>query len=498
MLGRKRISAVPKSTQSINWAPQPGPQHAALHCPYPEIFFGGARGGGKSDTALGRAGYRAGLYGKHYNGVIFRIELPQADDLIERARELYDGFATYNGQQTAFRFSNGARLRFRPLRTIADATKYQGQNLTDAGIEEAGNYPDPKPILRLFGALRSAHGVPTSLFLTGNPGGPGQQWIADRYINPAPMGMRPLIQTFGEGENMVRHKAIYIPSKLKDNQVMLRSDPNYVAKLHLVGSKELVRAWLEGDWGAIEGAYFDNWSTERHVCRPFEIPDHWLKFRSLDWGSARPFSVGWWAVASDDTPIRDGVVVPRGGLIRYREWYGAKSPNTGLKLTVEQVAEGIAQRTPVDENITYSVADPAMFSEDGGPSMAERMAKYKIFLTRADNARVARNGAMGGWDMLRHRLDGEDDSRPMIMCFHTCADSIRTIPALQHDEKNPEDLNSDMEDHAADEWRYACMSRPWTRPAPTDYDPIKEMVKPPTFDQIVAAHDAEQSQRKRI
>jgi hypothetical protein len=467
-----------------------------LHCPYPEIFFGGARGGGKSDTALGRAAWRAGLYAQHYNGVIFRTELPQADDLIERAREIFDGFAQYNGQQTSFRFNNGARLRFRPLRTIADAMKYQGQNLTDAFVEEAGNYADPAPIFRLFGALRSAHNVPTCLFLTGNPGGPGQQWISHRYVDPSPGGMVPLIQTVGEGDAAQQHKAIYIPSRVNDNQVLLRSDPAYVAKLHLVGSKELVRAWLEGDWSAIEGAYFDNWSARRHVVRPFEIPDHWLRFRSVDWGSARPFSIGWFAVASDDTPIGDGLVLPRGGLVRFREWYGASAPNKGLKLTAEQVADGIVQRTP--EQIAYTVADPAMFAEDGGPSLAERFSRCKVPMIRADNKRVGVRGMMGGWDMLRARLNGESDDRPMICCFNTCSDSIRTIPALQHDEMKPEDVNTDMEDHAADEWRYACMSRPWVKEPEIQRDPLEEAKQPLTFDQQMRYHEQQERQRQRL
>ena len=74
-------------------------------------------------------------------------------------------------------------------------------------------------------------------------------------------------------------------------------------------------------------------------------------------------------------------------------------------------------------------------------------------------------GAMGGWDQMRARFVGDEDGRPMIVCFSTCVDSIRTIPALQHDPDKPEDLDSDMEDHAGDDWRYGCMSRPWARVA---------------------------------
>lgn len=482
------------STRPIIWAPQPGPQEALISCPYREILFGGARGGGKTDAVAGRVAIRALTYGDKYNAVIFRREMPQSDDLMERCEQLWGQYGRYNRSTSSFRFSNGARVRFRPLLRDIDASKYQGQNLVDAIVEEAGNYPDPSPILKLYGTLRSAQGVPTSLLLTANPGGAGQQWIKQRYRIDGPnSGMVPIEETLPNGAIA---KRIFIPSKVQDNLILLKNDPEYVNNLYLVGSKELVKAWLEGDWNAIEGAFFDCWDNNTHILQPFEIPEHWLKFRSMDWGSARPFSVGWWAVAGEEYKIPGGVLLPRGSMVRYREWYGASAPNKGLKLTVEAVADGVKERSG-DENITYTTADPAMFAEDGGPSMAERMANRGVRLRRADNARVSRKGSMGGWDMMRMRMIG-DDLGPRLYCFKTCTDSIRTIPVLQHDTTNAEDLDTESEDHAADEWRYGCMSRPWVRGKGVDYDAIKEMQKRPTFEQIAAAHDAEQGKRKRI
>jgi hypothetical protein len=228
-----------------------------------------------------------------------------------------------------------------------------------------------------------------------------------------------------------------------------------------------LRAWLEGDWTVIEGAYFDCWRYEKHVVEPFEVPAHWARFRSMDWGSAKPFSVGWWAIVGDDFAASGVRILPRGALVRYREWYGVFGPNVGLKMTAEAVGAGIAQRESRDPNLRYGVLDPACFKEDGGPSIAERINK-ELLAARlrpfhaADNARVPQRGSMGGWDQLRSRLVGQD-GRPMIYCFSTHADSIRTIPALQHDPARPEDVNTESEDHAADEWRYACMSRPFVR-----------------------------------
>ena len=392
------------------------------------------------------------------------------DDAIERSKEIYTKIgAQWHDQKKTWTFPNGARLRFRPLERTSDADKYQGQNITDACVEEAGQYPESAPIDRLNGVLRSAYGVPTQLILTGNPGGAGQQWIKARYVDPCSDGYRVLVRKLPNGSE---HKYVFIPSLLEHNRRLMEVDSDYVNRLYLVGSPKLVDAWLRGNWMAIEGAFFDCWSSE-HVIRPFEIPDDWMRFRSGDWGSAKPFSIGWWAVASDDTKTPDGWI-PRGAMVRYREWYGAAKdtqgqtmPNQGLKMHAEMVGSGIKQREK-DEHIDYGVMDPSAFAKDGGPSIVDRMG---VFFRRADNKRVGTKGAIGGWDQMRARLEGEDFgepmyTRPMIYCFNTCVDSIRTIPALQHDETRPEDLDTDMEDHAADEWRYACMSRPYVKAAP--------------------------------
>jgi hypothetical protein len=193
----------------------------------------------------------------------------------------------------------------------------------------------------------------------------------------------------------------------------------------------------------------------------------------MDWGSASPFSVGWWVIVQDDYAI-DGRVLPRGCMARYREWYGMRpgEPNVGLKLHAEEVGKGIAEREQ-GENIAYGVLDPSAFKEDGGPSIAERIARGsggRVWFRRGDNTRLPSRGAMGGWDQLRARLVGDADGRPMIVTFATCVESIRTIPFLQHDPDRPEDLMTDSEDHAGDEWRYACMSRPWV--------PVREARKP--------------------
>ena len=457
---------------SVVWSPQPGPQKALIDCPVPEILFGGARAGGKTSGVLGKYGIKAA--DKHFNAIFFRRELPSLDDAIEESKSIYPQLgARWNEQRKLWRFPNGARIRFRPLETLADCDKYQGQNISSCCIEEAGTYPDSRVIDRMQGALRSAYGLPTQLILTANPGGVGQQWIKERYIDACPQGMKVCERNVGRGR---KRKFVYIPSKITDNKILLRNDPSYIDRLHLVGSDALVKAWLEGDWNAVQGAFFDCWN-ENHIINPIPIPAYWLRFRSFDWGSASPFSVGWWAV-SDGSEV-DGRVYPKNSLIRYREWYGAKGPNIGLKLTNNQISDGIRSRE--NEKITYGVADPSIFISQGGPSIAEQMAKEGIIWRKADNRRVGKQGAMSGWAEMRSRLIGID-GRPMIYTFSNCLDSIRTIPTLPHDDVRLEDVDTRSEDHAADEWRYACMSRPWTmnrKPTP------ESIIKQPTFDEML-------------
>lgn len=489
---------------TVAWQPQPGPQTALINCPIEEILFGGARGGGKTDAVLGKYAIKDQRYGTQLNAVFFRPEMPQQDDLIERAKEIYlPTGAVWYEQRKTFRLPWGGRLRFRPLSNIQDAQKYQGQNVTDAAVEEAGNYADSAPIDRLFGCLRSAHGVPVQMILTANPGGPGHQWIKQRFIDPAPKGNELLTRTLKNG---MTHRYIFIPSRVQDNRVLALRDPDYINRLHLVGSDELVRAWLEGDWSVVLGAYFDCWNPAKHVIRPFEIPKHWLRFRSGDWGSARPFSFGWWAVASENFTHPEGFVIPKGALVRYREWYGVVrdgqtgqiTPNTGIKMPAEMVGEGLVKREKDDPrgSIRYGVIDPAAFASDGGPCIAERIymgSGRKIIFRPADNRRVAKRGAIGGWDQVRGRLIGEDFGeplgfRPMIYFFSTCTDTIRTLPALQHDETRPEDLDTNAEDHAADDVRYACMSRPWTIPAAQPQKPIDD-IRSVTIGQLWKDHN---------
>lgn len=474
------------------WRAQPGPQEALVACPVFEVFYGGARGGGKTDGSLGDWLKHSGTFGEAAVGVFFRRTFKQLSEVIARSHQLYSKVgAKWNGEKATWTMPGGARLLFRYLERDSDAQEYQGHNYTRLYIEEATNFPSSRPIDMLKATLRSPTGVPTGIRLTGNPGGPGHAWVKKRYIDPAPEGYQILEEEFVNpftGEKLVLER-VFIPSKLKDNKLLMDNDPLYVAKLQQTGGKQLVEAWLLGRWDIIDGAFFAEFNPDLHVLSNDwldRIPRHSLVFRAFDWGYAKPFSCGWYAVSDG----RWGL--PRGALVKFHEWYGSDGkPNNGLRLDAGLVAEGIRERESMLKErygikVTFGAADPSIFTRDGGPSIAEEMMRRGISWVKADNKREP------GWQQVRRRLVGVA-GQPMLYFLESCQDTIRTLPLLQHDERDAEDLDTDGEDHAGDETRYACMARPWTRDDPGLPKPPPTLAKLPgqyTFNDVLEMNRA--------
>lgn len=476
------------------WTPQWGPQADAIMArSIVEMLYGGAAFGGKTDFLLGDFLQDVPIYGSAWRGILFRRTTGELDDIIQRSKELYPRTgAFYNDSKFIWRWPNGASLRLRYLEQDKHKFRYQGHAYSWIGWDELTQWATDSPYRYLRARLRSAQqDIPVKrIRCTANPGGVGHGWVKGKFITPAPGGYRVMKDPDTGGS------VVFIPSRLSDNKIGLINDPTYADRLRGLGSKALVNAMLEGDWDVIEGAYFDCWSHKQHVVRPFAIPPEWPRFRSMDWGSASPFSVGWWAVVQDDYKIADGRVLPRGAVVRYREWYGTRDPSApgkGLKLSAGKVGEGIARLEAKDPKLVGAVLDPSTFKQDGGPPISEminrELIKNKLMPFReADNTRVStrdskdKRGPMSGWDQMRSRMVGtaeQDDSgvvdwstgKPMVYCFDTCVASIRTIPALQHDPMKAEDLDTSSEDHAADDWRYALSSRPWLRPTAEKVEP---------------------------
>ncbi len=475
------------------WEPQPGPQALAVSARFvTELLYGGARGGGKSSYLLGDF-LQDTPQGTGWAGIVFRRSYPELEELVKQAKEMYLPLgATWKISDRTFTFPSGATLKLRHIDGEDDAMLYQGHEYAWIGFDELGNWQNLNAYKKLKATLRGTDSAVTHrrIRATANPGGPGHHEVKNYFIDHNPQGFEMV--TSPEGTTRM-----FIPAKVTDNKILMQADPGYVARLREVGSPELVRAWLEGDWNVITGAYFPEFSTLQHVIAPFAIPNYWLKFVAGDWGSASPFSFHWYAVSDGTISIPDlrppdslsfathrpNRLIPKGAIVCYREFYGCVPGmvNTGLRWPASRVAEGIKARTPKHEKITYRVLDPSAFKQDGGPSHAEVMARAGVFFRPADNTRLA------GWGAIRERLTGIDADpdidngvgTPMWYCFNTCVALIRTLPSLQHDTKNPEDCDTNGEDHAPDDLRYACMSRPWSRPKPTP-----ERMAPKTLQEV--------------
>lgn len=485
----------------VIWSPQPGPQTALLECPVFEIFYGGARGGGKTESSIGDWLQHSAQYGEAAIGIFVRRKLTQLSEVIARTKQIFKPLgATYNEQQKTWTMPGGARLRFVYLERDSDAEEYQGHNYTRVYVEEVTNFPSSAPIDKLRATLRSGSGVPVGMRLTGNPGGAGHNWVKRRYIDPDPRGFKLItesmdIEYLENGvlvKQVVSLDRVFIPSKISDNQLLMRNDPTYILRLRQSGSAALVKAWLEGNWDIVDGAFFDEWDQAKHVLETQfwlkKIPLSAPRFRAFDWGSAKPFSCGWYAISDGTWGL------PKNALLKYHEWYGATGPNKGLKLQAQDVAQGIKEREKdMDRVIKYGVADPSIYIQDGGPSIAQMMAIKGIQWRRADNKRIA------GAEQMHIRLKGDyfrqsaewepgawDQWTPMLYFLDCCEDSIRTIPTLQHDEDNPEDLDTEAEDHAYDETRYGVMSRPWLpRVQPPEASRLPRLPSETTINELI-------------
>lgn len=430
-----------------------------------EILYGGAAGGGKSHLmrvcaiawCVDIPGIQVYLFRRTYPD-LWKNHMEGPSSFPSMLGEwVASGFVKLNLSDGQVIFNNGSKIHLCHCQNEKDVFKYQGPEIHALLIDELTHFSESiyrflRGRCRLGAFVKSIPdkwaGQFPRIMAGANPGGIGHHFVKATFID----GVVPLVKRTMDKKDggMVRQ---YIPARLDDNPTM---DDGYADKLSGLGNEALVRAMLDGDWEIVAGAYFTEFSREKHVVKPFAIPMHWTRYRAFDWGSAKPFACYWIAVS-------DGSITkyPHGALIVYREYYGMKEgePNKGLKMPADRVAQGIYKKDQKEttESGGFGVADPAIFSEDGGPSIAETMRKEKVRWRSADNKRKA------GWEQVRIRLNGDDDDVPLLYVFETCVHLIRTLPALQHDDHDQEDVNSDQEDHGPDALRYGCMARPIVR-----------------------------------
>ena len=182
--------------------------------------------------------------------------------------------------------------------------------------------------------------------------------------------------------------------------------------------------------------------------------------RSYDFGYGKPFSMAWWAVDYD------------GVLYRIMEMYGCtQTPNEGVKWSPDEQFRRIREVEDTHpwlkgRKIVDSVADPAIWDASRGESIAETAARYGIYFTPGDNQRIP------GWMQVHYRLQFDQEGYARMYVFDSCRAFIRTMPLMMYSETHPEDLDTTLEDHVADEVRYMCMSRPVKPMVPVQQQPV--------------------------
>ena len=419
------------------------------------IAFGGARGGGKSWLVR----TKAKLLAVKYPGIKILIVRCTYTELINNhinpLREELHGIAKYNKTEKIFTFPNGSTIKFGYCNNDNDLSQYQGAEYDIEFIDEATNLEEMW-IKKLTACLRGVNNFPKRVYYTMNPGGRSHTYIRRIFVD----------RKFEEGEDPDDY--MFVQSLVTDNKALMAKQPDYIKQLEALPPK-LRMAWLEGRWDIFEGQFFEDFRETpdpmkaaeegltveelkeqrrwTHVINPFEPPKGWTICRSYDFGYNKPFSCAWWAVDYD------------GVIYRIMELYGCtKTPNEGVKWSPDkQFAEiaRIEREHPwlAGRQIT-GVADPAIWDKSYGISIAEVAMKAGVHFVPGDHKRIP------GWMQCHYRLQFDDNGYPRMYVFNNCKGFIRTVPGLMYDEHKPEDIDTDGEDHAADEWRYFCMSRP--------------------------------------
>ena len=407
------------------------------------IGYGGARGGGKSWAMRTKLVLLALRY-PGLNLLLLRRTLPELrENHLMPLQKLLCGTAAYGSGARAFQFANGSRIRLGYCDSEADVFQYQGQEYDVIGVEECTHFTWTQ-VQFLMTCNRSVRpDFNARMYFTGNPGGVGHAWFRRLFVK----------KQFMETEKSEDYE--FIPATVDDNEFLLNYDPGYVAVLDALPEK-LRRAHRYGDWDVFEGQFFSEFIDApshyqdrqwTHVIEPFSPPSAWPVYRSFDFGYARPFSCGWWAVDYD------------GRLYRILELYGCTdSPNTGLKWPPEKIFAEIARMEREHPYLKgkriFGVADPSIWDASRGVSIEETAAGSGVYFDKGDNARIP------GWMQMHYRLAFDENGIPMLYCFSNCAGFVRTLPTLVFSKTNPEDLDTTGEDHIADETRYLCMARP--------------------------------------
>ncbi len=426
-------------------------QRLAIECPYETVLYGGAKGGGKTESTRFKILQHAQMYGKHAKILFLRQSLTELEPIIMESLDRFRGLGVWKEQKKTFIFNNGAFCMFNYLEG-SSAKKYQGHEYTLIIVDEVGQFDSLSTIDIIRGCLRSPHGVPCQLYMTCNPGGVLHNQIKAQYIDPAPLGMTPIEDGRDDKGNVIAWK-VYIPATLFENPALEKNRAQYINSVKKMGgSPEMIKALLYGDWSAMGGdAFGSSWNKEIHVMRRFRIPDNWRVIECYDDGQSAPWACVWFAISDgSDYILPNGELRPtiKGDIFVISELYGWNGrPNEGTNESTRSKASKIlAKEEILGYKISRRIADSAMFSTKHN-SIADEFASCGVYFERCDKSPGSR---IIGANLFRHYLLGaiERKDNPGIFFFDNCVNCIRTIPTLPRAKDNMDDVQSThVEDH---------------------------------------------------
>lgn len=503
----------------VVWKPLPGSQSLALSCPCNEILYEGTRGPGKTAAQLARFRRNVGAgYGSFWRGIIFDTEYKNLADIITQSKRMYRMFndgARYlaSASELKWIWPTGEELLFRFGKEEDDYWDYHGQEFPFIGFNELTKQQSSGFYEMMFSCMRSSFrptdypkengelikSIPLEMFSTTNPFGVGHSWVKKRFIETAPRGtvVRETQTVFNpqtEREEDITLTRVAIHGSYKENPYL---DPQYIAMLMGIKDPNRKKAWVGGSWDVTSGGRFDHlWNANLHVIKPFKIPDSWIVDRSHDWGESKPFSNLWWAQSDgSEATLHDGnkFCPPAGSLILIGEWYGCPSDelNKGLNMSSTNVAKGvmwidkrlvgIEEEEPKEtkgqgqihimpgicKKIIPGPADSAIYNTaDNELSIGQKMEKQGVKWVESNKKPGSRiNGASLFADMLEAVVEGKKTEagmpeKPAFYVFDYCRGWISRIPVLVRDSKNPDDVDTQQEDHDWDATRYRVLHSP--------------------------------------
>ena len=432
-----------------------------------DVFCGGGRGGGKSYGLAYLALRHAEQYAERARILYLRKTYKGLADYELVTRELfgmvYGTAARFNSAEHTWRFPNGGYLELGQLETAADYQKYQGRSFSLLLVDEAGQYSDPSLLDMMRSNLRGSKDIPIRMIVAANPGGPGHAWIAKRYVFQS----APWVP-FAETKS--KRQWVYAPSTFAGNDAIDREQYRDQLESSCPDDPELLRAWVDGDWTVVRGAYFASVLDEsRNAVAPWEaLPDKddgWEFYLAHDFGSAAP-SVTYLFARSPGTE-HEGKFYPRGSLIIVDELATNRRDNlnVGLGYTAAVLAEIIRRDLCGKWDVpAYGVADDAIFARTGASagSIADEFRHGGVYFQPAQKA-----DRVSGWNKMRRLLaDAGKPDKPGLYISRACSYWWNTLPYLARDERRAEDLDSSGPDHAADCVRYGCLSKAWATDVP--------------------------------